>query len=169
MLGNGVPNGEIGTFPTYSSLWVQLRGGSRGGGQKHLRRVRGQYRRESTARKWFSRFKEDRFDKWHSTFRMTFGVGWRSFKHFHPQWSTSVSSRTGKWDELWPFHHRAIFAFNRQGSKIGCMGTVRYKPAVTSLVHPRASVPYPQAPLCKPGWKWVSSVASDGSLVSEIT
>ena len=35
-----------------------------------------------------------------------FGVCWRSFKHINQQWSTSVYSRTGKCDELWPFHHR---------------------------------------------------------------
>ena len=32
-------------------------------------------------------------------------------------------SRTGKCDELWPFHSRVKFAFNGQGSKIGCIGT----------------------------------------------
>ena len=35
--------------------------------------------------------------------------------------------------------------------------------AVTSLVHPRASIPYPQARSCYCGWKWVSSVASGGT------
>ena len=39
------------------------------------------------------------------------------------------------------------------------------KPAVTSLVHPRASILYPQARSCYCGWKWVSSVASGGTLV----
>ena len=59
-----------------------------------------------------------------STFKNTFRVWWRLFEHINPQLSTSVYSRTGKCDELWPFQHRAIFAFNGQGSKIGCMGTV---------------------------------------------
>ena len=73
---------------------------------------------ESTARKWFSRFKEDHFDN-----SDTPCSGRPSgFKHINPQWSTSVYSRTGKCYELWPFHHRATFAFNGR-LKIGCMGT----------------------------------------------
>ena len=45
------------------------------------------------------------------------------FKHINPQLSMSVNSRTGKCDELSPFHHRATFAVNGQGSQIKCMGT----------------------------------------------
>ena len=44
-----------------------------------------------------------------------------------------------------------------------------YKPAVTSSLHPRASLSYPQAPSWSRGWEWVSSVASGVSLVPEIT
>ena len=63
---------------------------------------------------------------WHSTFRKTFGVWWRSFKHINTQWSTSVNSRTRRCDVPWPFHHRATFAVNGQGSR--CMGAACSKP-----------------------------------------
>ena len=58
----------------------------------------------------------------------TFRIWWRSFKHINPQWSTSMYSRIEKCDELWPFHYLGTFAFNGQGSKIGCMGTACPKP-----------------------------------------
>ena len=65
---------------------------------------------------------------WYATFRKTFVVWRRSFKHINPQLSMSVYSKTGKCDELWPFPHRATFAFNWQGSKIEYMGTACSEP-----------------------------------------
>ena len=61
-LENGVPRREIRTFPTYSSLWVN--GGPKAA--EAARNIRAVYVDnaivESTARKWFSCFKEDSFD-----------------------------------------------------------------------------------------------------------
>ena len=61
-LENGVPSGEIGTFLTYSSLWVQQRGESTEAARNICVMYRDNAIGESTARKWFSRFTEDRFD-----------------------------------------------------------------------------------------------------------
>ena len=60
-LQNGVPSGEIGTFPAYSSLSVR-----RAIAEEVVRNICAVYGDnaigESTPRKWFSRFKEDHFD-----------------------------------------------------------------------------------------------------------
>ena len=50
-LENTVPSGDIGTFLTYSSLWVQQKGESNAGGQKQLRRVWGQCHRRAHGKK----------------------------------------------------------------------------------------------------------------------
>ena len=44
-----------------------------------------------------------------------------------------------------------------------------YTAAVTSSVHPRADVPYPQVRSCNPGWGRLSSVDIGGWLVPDIT
>ena len=67
---------------------------------------------ESTEGKWFSRFKEDRFDI-SDTPRSERSSGFdedhlNTLIHNDPR---SMYSRTGKCDELWPLHHRANFAF----------------------------------------------------------
>ena len=56
------PRGEIGTFPTYSSL-SSIEGQKQGRWPETFALYMGDNAiGESTARKWFSHFKEDRFD-----------------------------------------------------------------------------------------------------------
>ena len=63
-LENGVPNGEIGIFPIYILLFEFNRGAE---AARNICAVYGDDAiGESTARKWFSRFKEDRFDIRHT-------------------------------------------------------------------------------------------------------
>ena len=57
-----MPSGEIGTFPTYSSLEFN-RAAKAAEAARNICIVYGDNAiGESSARKWFSRFKEDRFD-----------------------------------------------------------------------------------------------------------
>ena len=78
--------------------------------QKYLRSVLGQCHLREHGRIWFSRFKEEHFDI-RDTPRSGKPSGFDEDRlNTLIQWSTSVYSRTGKCDELRPFHHRAIFA-----------------------------------------------------------
>ena len=84
---------------------------------------------ESTAWKWFSRFKEDDFNI------SDIARSGRSSGFDEDRLNTLIRngprqwySRIGKCNELRPFYHRATFVFNGQGSKIGCMGTACSKP-----------------------------------------
>ena len=63
-LENGVPSGESGTFPTYCKhLFKFNRGAKAAEAARNICAVYGDNAIcERTARKWFSRFKEDRFD-----------------------------------------------------------------------------------------------------------
>ena len=62
-LQNGVSSGEISTFPTYSFLFEFNRGDKAAQTNRNICSVYGDNAiGESTARKLFSRFKEDRFD-----------------------------------------------------------------------------------------------------------
>ena len=72
-LENGVPNGEIGTFPTFfalTSIGAKVAEAARNICAVYGGNAIG----ESTTRKWFSRVKEDRFDIIDTLkFRKTFG------------------------------------------------------------------------------------------------
>ena len=76
--------------------------------------------RESMTRKWCFHFKDDRFD-----ISDTPHSGRLSgFHEYHL--NTLINNDSCQWtweltNELWQFHHRATFAFNGQGLKIGCM------------------------------------------------
>ena len=77
---------------------------------------------ESTARKCFSRSKEDRFEM-SDTLRSGRPLGFdKNRLNILIHNDLRQCSRTGKCDELCSFHHRATFTFNVQGSKIRCMG-----------------------------------------------
>ena len=84
---------------------------------------------ECTASKWFFRFKEDRFDISDTPCSGRPSgfdeVRLNTLFHIDPP---QCNSRTGKCDELWPFHHHATFSFIGQGSEIGCIGTACSKP-----------------------------------------
>ena len=125
---------------------------------------------ESTARKWFSRFKEDRFDISDTPYSGRLS----GFDEDRLNTLIDNDSRqcTQELSNVMNCDHSTIVRhMHSMGKvkKIGFMCTARSKPAITSLMHPRASIPYPQAPSCKPDWKCVSSVVSGGSLVPEIT
>ena len=85
--------------------------------------------RESMARKWFSHFKEDCFDirdtprsgrsSWFDEDRLNTVI------HSDPRQCTRELANVMN---CGPFHYHATFAFNRHGSKIGCMSTAYSKP-----------------------------------------
>lgn len=74
---------------------------------------------ESTAQKWFYRFKND------CSLRLDLI---KMFKCFNWRWSTSINSRMEQYDELFPINHRTKFEFHGFSYlKNRCMGTICFR------------------------------------------